>query len=614
MIAAQWCQERVREKKLAPIDIALAQHVYVLSGSQDETIYWLTALLSYQHRAGHVCIDLTRPPMSPFDQSGCPWALPSSQTLRALQLPALGAPESNAPLVLDNDRVYLRRHWLCEQRISDAIRSRCQPLPWSQEVIASVGQNVFSVDADPWQKSAALNCALHRFGVITGGPGTGKTWTVTRMLGLHLLLAQAQHQALPRIAMAAPTGKAAARLSEALQAALPTLDLADTLRAALPEEAVTLHRLLAMGMTGKPGFHAQRKLPYDIVVVDEASMVDLGLMAQLVDALPVDTALYLVGDRDQLASVQAGSVFADVCGNADNVFNAEVATRLQHAGCESVQVDSSVSDVDSVVVRLQTVHRFSGDSAIASLADAVRTNAAQAVTALQQSRQEELQWLSADRDAIVANMFAHYAPLIDAAREGADAAALLNQFGMFRALAATRRGALGVEQLNAALEQQLQRQFGFAQEGWFPGKAVLLKHNDWNLRLFNGDIGVAVYVPVAGKDDGTESRVLRVAFPSADGGLKLIAPARLPACEPAWAMTIHKSQGSEFDRVLLVLPEQESPVLSRELLYTGITRARSGLAVAASGEQLLACMARPAFRASGLRDRLRDTHWQQRSR
>ena len=622
MIAVQWLQQLAREKKVDALDVALAQQLYQLDGSNDDTIYWLTALLSYQHRAGHVCIDLEHPPAQPFDQRDCPWQVPALQALNALTSSALGGVESDAPLVLDGRRIYLRRHWLCEQRISDAIQRRCGPLDNSPEKAAQLSQKLFSlsdssgsegsnISADIWQKTAALNCALHQFGVITGGPGTGKTWTVTRMLALHLMLAHAEGKPLPRIAMAAPTGKAAARLTEALQSALPTLAIDDAIRVELPEEAVTLHRLLAMGMTGQPNYHAQRTLPFDVIVIDEASMVDLGLMAQLVDALNRDTALYLVGDRDQLASVQAGSVFADVCGSASNIFNDAVAKRLQQAGCESLPVESTTSAVDSAVVRLQTVHRFAGDSAIAALADASRSNNVDVMMSLQQHPHRDLQWLAPDSNEIVSAMLKQYAPLIRAAEAGAEPTALLKQFGEFRVLAATRRGPLGIEQLNAGLEVQLQRQFGFSPDSWFPGKAVLLKHNDWNLRLFNGDIGIAVIVPLSAEESENSSdkndvgsQVLRIAFPSSDG-VKLIAPSRLPAYEAAWAMTIHKSQGSEFNQVLLVLPEDDSPVLTRELLYTGITRAKQHLTLATHEAQLSACLNKPVYRASGLHQRLR---------
>ncbi|MBQ0753158.1 MAG: exodeoxyribonuclease V subunit alpha [Gammaproteobacteria bacterium] len=650
MKAMQWLQQLVREKKIEALDVALAQHISALavdraqanaetnsktaSDASSNQIVWLTALLSYQHRLGHVCIDLQRPPTQPFDQRDCPWQVPALNVIEALQSHAIGAPNSSAPLVLDGSLLYLRRHWRSEQQISEAIQARCRPLDVRAENAADISAQIFAADtssgsnADTWQKTAALNCALHQFGVITGGPGTGKTWTVTRMLSLHLLLAQQAGKNLPRIAMAAPTGKAAARLTEALQSALPHMSVADDIRAALPDEAVTLHRLLAMGMNGQPGYHRQRTLPFDVIVIDEASMIDVGLMAQLVNALDQTTALYLVGDRDQLASVQAGSVFADVCGLAANTFSADVAQRLAQAGCNELPTDENVSAVDSAVVRLQKVHRFAGDSAIAKLADACRSNNTDALNALQQNQQgnkkvedrtqadSELTWLSANQNAddakesngesaantIVQTMLAHYAPLVDAAANGESPAALLKQFSQFRALAATRRGPLGIEQLNAAFEQQLQRQHGFAPDQWFPGKAVLLKHNDWNLRLFNGDIGIAV---IDETEQGTNRDKIRIAFPAADGGIKLIAPTRLPAYESAWAMTIHKSQGSEFEHVLLILPEQDSPVLTRELLYTGITRARTKLTLAASDELLKVCLGKPVYRASGLYERLR---------
>lgn len=661
--AMQWLQQLVREKKIEALDVALAQHISALavdraqanaetnsktaSDASSNQIVWLTALLSYQHRLGHVCIDLQRPPTQPFDQRDCPWQVPALNVIEALQSHAIGAPNSSAPLVLDGSLLYLRRHWRSEQQISEAIQARCRPLDVSAKNAADISTQIFADDAssgsnvsgennaDTWQKTAALNCALHQFGVITGGPGTGKTWTVTRMLSLHLLLAQQAGKNLPRIAMAAPTGKAAARLTEALQSALPHMSVADDIRAALPDEAVTLHRLLAMGMNGQPGYHRQRTLPFDVIVIDEASMIDVGLMAQLVDALDQHTALYLVGDRDQLASVQAGSVFADVCGPAANIFSADVAERLAQAGCDTLPTDENVSAVDSAVVRLQKVHRFAGDSAIATLAEACRSNNVEAVTALQHAQlseqkegeqtESELTWLMANVEAgaadaaintdtkqsaaeiIVQTMLAHYAALIDAAANGESPAALLKQFSQFRALAATRRGPLGIEQLNAAFEQQLQRQHGFAPDQWFPGKAVLLKHNDWNMRLFNGDIGIAVMDTEqsdANQPNGSRDQI-RIAFPAADGGIKLIAPTRLPAYEPAWAMTIHKSQGSEFDHVLLILPEQDSPVLTRELLYTGITRARTKLTLAASDEQLRMCFEKPVYRASGLYERLR---------
>ncbi|MCB1838393.1 MAG: AAA family ATPase, partial [Alcanivoracaceae bacterium] len=378
MSARDWLDNACRRGVLDALDVMLAQSLVDKAGEDNEQLLWLVALLSYQHRQGHVCMDLQRAPAAPFDQPDCPWRVPSLESVQQYASALIGSSGEGRPLVLDGPRLYLRRHWIAEQLVAQALRARCVPLAHDATVLKSVTESIFNGSADIWQRAAAVNCALHRFGVITGGPGTGKTWTVTRMLALQCLLALHAGRPLPRIAMAAPTGKAAARLTEALQTALPGLPVADSIKAVLPDEAVTLHRLLAMDMHGAPRHHRERPLPFDLVVVDEASMIDLGLMAQLTAALPDDASLYLVGDRDQLASVQAGSVFADVCGDADNRFDADTAQRLQQAGID-VPVNAQALPIDSAVVRLQKVHRFAGDSAIAAMANAVRSHDGEAL-------------------------------------------------------------------------------------------------------------------------------------------------------------------------------------------------------------------------------------------
>lgn len=597
MMALDWLEAGVRGGKLDMLDVVLARQLHRLGGDPEGHLPWLTALLSYQLRQGHVCLDLQSPPSVPFDANDCPWQVPRLDRVTAISCPAIGDTDSDAPLVLDGTRLYFRRHYLAECRVSDALRARLGPIGFSAAQAAELAQKFFPAETDPWQRVAAVNGALHRFAVITGGPGTGKTWTVTRMLALQLGLAVAAKNPLPRIALAAPTGKAAARLTEALREALPGLPLSDALRDALPVEAVTLHRLLAMGRHGKPRFNSRNPLPYDIVVVDEASMIDLGLMAQLVDALPPHAALYLVGDRDQLASVQAGSVFADVCGMAENRFDRDRAIRLQEAGVTTVEPDERATFYEGAVVRLVTVHRFASDSAMARLADAVRMQKPDVIAKLQGNAAEDLEWLPAQPDAVLERMQHHYFPLVEAALAGMPAEKLLHKSAQFRTLAAMRHGELGVEPLNLALEQRLRQRFGLGAEPWYPGRLVLLRQNDWNLRLFNGEIGIAVKDPASGQ--------IRIAFAAASEGVRLVAPARLPEFEPAWAMTVHKSQGSEFEQVLLVLPSQDSPVLTRELLYTGVTRARRSLTLAVAQAQLVACLERPVWRAAGLHDRLR---------
>ena len=439
---------------------------------------------------------------------------------------------------------------------------------------------------------------LRRLCVISGGPGTGKTTTVVRILAL--LLGQ---RADLRIALAAPTGKAAARMEEAVRAAKARTPLADAVRERIPDEASTLHRLLG-ARPGRARFRhdAERPLPLDALVVDEASMIDLALMAKLVAALPPRARLVVLGDRDQLASVEAGAVLGDLCGDVPGFSDGFRRHVERITGDRLPAGHASASPLADAVVLLTRSHRFAAGSAIGRLAAAVnRGDAATVQAVLGDARSEGLGWRKGESaTAHAAGAVAAYAPYLAQVQSGAALADAFAAFRRFRVLCAHRRGPWGVETMNRLVEEELRRRMLVeAGTAWYLGRPVLVTQNDYALGLYNGDVGLAVPDP---DEDGR----LRVAFEVEGGGVRLLMPSRLPAHEPVWAMTVHKSQGSEFDRVLLVLPDEDSPLMTRELVYTAITRARDGVEIAGDDTILLAAVERRLVRSSGLRDALWD--------
>lgn len=579
---------------LGPLERAFVASLQRLEPETPETVLIAAALCCEALAAGDVCLPLERVagkrPWPDADRS-----LPRLAVWRE-QLetsPLIGAPDDYAPLILDGDRLYLARYQAYEQQLADQLLTRGADAPAIDELQLSESLArlfAFNQQSPDWQRLAAAQAVRRRLTVISGGPGTGKTTTVVRLLAA--LLEQPEGERLA-IGMAAPTGKAAARMAEAIRNAKADLPASDAVKEALPDDARTLHRLLgSRGDSPKVRHDAANPLPLDVLVVDEASMVDLALMAKLVAALPPKARLILLGDKDQLAAVEAGAVFAELCEGRG--FDEQAASDLQRITGQSVPVDRPRSRLGDAVVLLTHSHRFAGDSGIGELARRINGGDAKGTVTLLQEQRTDLAWNATPASAaLIERLEQGYTPYLQAARQ-ADPAVAFDAFNSFRALTAQRQGAFGITGINESLEARLKRRLGVpARERWYPGRAVMVRQNDYALGLFNGDIGLCLKT----------EQGLRVFF-EGDEGFRGFAPARLPSHDSAFAMTVHKSQGSEFTEVLLALPEQSSPLLTRSLFYTGITRAKRKVEIWALPARLAEAVNTRAERAAGLAERL----------
>jgi len=601
--------------ELAPpfstLDLAFARFLQQTQPSADPRHTWLGALVSHQFGRGHACLDLNLLAHNGVTALG--WdsrlqsSLPDELPQAAITLPWTQGDAS--PLVLDGARLYLRRNWQAEQHIRASILTRlAQPCAVPPSLAESLN-DLFGVTTDStppdWQKVACAVAARQRFTIITGGPGTGKTTTVVRLLAL----LQSQALRVPggqplHIALAAPTGKAAARLGESIAQAVAKLPAA--MQQHIPTQAQTLHKLLQVRAAVRAD--PPPALALDLVVVDEASMIDLELMARLLAAVPLTASLILLGDKDQLASVEAGAVMGQLCEGAQaGGYSADtVRWLLESTGCDVGDWRGAGSALAQQTVMLRHSRRFDAGSAIGQWASAVNAGDRPAVAdlwaaaprwagdaAVGVTRLEPAHGIDSAVGALVRSGWAALlAPLPSLTQCGdAQALALLQALGRFQVLSALREGPWGVHALNRAIASAL----GLPTEGWYAGRPVMVTRNDYNLRLMNGDIGLCL--PCA--------KGLRVAFASTDaqgqGAVRWVLPSRLDAVDTVFAMTVHKSQGSEFDHVALVLPNRIAPVLTRELLYTVITRAKEQLTlVVPQAGVLRQAVAQKILRSGGL--------------
>ena len=525
----------------------------------------------------------------------------------------VGELDFDQPLVLDGERLYLRRYWRDETLVAKTIGARAREVREVDTAQARIWLDLlFERDANAappdWQKLACAMALRGSVAIITGGPGTGKTYTVARLLAL--LFAMAPDAQRQRVALAAPTGKAAARLKQSIDKALT--ELADKVGGALPLReltarmgaARTLHSLLgARPDTRAFAHHNGNPLDIDVLIVDEASMVHLEMMASLLDALPAGATLILLGDKDQLASVEAGAVLGDLCHEAQaGGYSAATAAYALAASGETIpgQFLGAAGALAQQTVMLRRSRRFGGP--IGQLALAVNDgDAARAEAVLREGG--ALRWIEHAHQHHVVQLAAEgYAPYLAliGAGPGTDqheqwVRAVLHSFEAFRILCAVREGEWGVAGLNEAIEQRLDGAGLIRRRGeWYVGRPVMVTRNDYGTRVFNGDIGLTLADPA-------RPGSLRVYFLEGDDVRSVLAT-RLRHVDTAYAMTVHKSQGSEFRHTVLVLPRERGAMIARELIYTGITRASAEFTLVTPGGAVLAeAIARRTRRASGLR-------------
>ncbi|HEX4430140.1 MAG TPA: exodeoxyribonuclease V subunit alpha [Frankiaceae bacterium] len=590
-------------------DIHVACRLGKLGGESDERVLLAAALTVRAARLGSVCLDLAAAPTQivpeedveaePLAAGGAgppalPWPDPEEWLAACEASPLVEwgpSPEGGHPLQLRAGLLYLDRYWQQEQLVAGELTSRAErslsdPPGIDEPRFSAALDRLFPPDRvdEAFQREAASVAAQRWLSVLAGGPGTGKTTTVARILAL---LAD-QPGPPPLIALAAPTGKAAARLAEAVRDAVAELPAADQHR--LGElTASTLHRLLGFrpGSRSRFAHHAGNRLAYDVVVVDESSMVSLTLMARLLDAVRPDARLVLVGDPEQLASVEAGAVLGDIVDAG------------QAAGVER--------GVDSGIVVLGRSWRFTGR--IAELAAAIQAGDADSAVAILRTPAEDVSFIETDavaagstpvagggvlgglRDEVVGAA----RRLIAAAAKG-DAASALTHLSEHRLLCAHRHGPYGADRWGQELERWIDGALNVHRSAgeWYPGRPLLVTANDYEVKLFNGDTGVIV-------SDGEGSVTAAFGRPAAP---MLVRPARLGAVQTMQAMTVHRSQGSQFQRISVLLPAEGSPLLTRQLLYTAVTRAERHVRVIGSEAAVRAAVSTPITRASGLRGRL----------
>ena len=600
---------------LRPVDVSLARMLGRRGNERNPSVLLAAALVSRAAATGDVCVLIEGLAGStvtgPAEDPGKVVYPAHAEWMAALHGSEIVSDDGRNPLVLDaGGRLFLQRNWHYEQVVAAEIRARARAAddPCDIGAVMRAVHGLFPADppATPYggpgasplgaQALAAVLVALRPMAVITGGPGTGKTTGLAKIVAL---LAELRADQPLRLGLAAPTGKGANRMQSALRDGLDALNVSSKVRATLPREALTLHRLLG-ARRGQDGFSYGRKrpLPLDVLFVDEASMIDLRVMSHLLEAMPPEGKLVLLGDPDQLASVETGAVLGEVC-RASTGFSHRLARKIyQESGISVPLTDQHAPALPDLHLVLDKRYRFGATDALGQLADAVREGEVrQALTLLRSAETVRLRPLGGrDGDSVRAGALAGYAVYLEQVGRDYSPSCALSALGTFQLLSPFRYGPFGTEHLNALVEGAMG---GARTDGIYSGRPIMVVRNDYDAGLFNGDVGVLLPSGPSGS--------LHAHFPlglRAEPATRPLSVARLPECEPAFALTVHKSQGSEFDQVMLVLPERErfgaEAPITRELLYTAITRACERVEIWGTEAAVARAIATPARRASGL--------------
>ncbi|WP_311752187.1 exodeoxyribonuclease V subunit alpha [Proteus columbae] len=630
-------EQAITQNLLRPLDLRFAQ---MLVEDENPILLFVFAYLSAQTGAGHVCLPLSiiqkdqlfdgrqkEFAQEIWQKMGKPSAKKIVEELTHCHCVSQSNDDFSSPIILDNGLLYLQRMWSYEEKVAQFFRQENNIVDIDENELIKVLNQLFPATKESqetnWQKVAASVAITSPISIISGGPGTGKTTTVAKILAAFVMLTSNEK---PIIQLAAPTGKAAARLTESLGKALAQLNLSEEENKWMPKQAQTIHRLLgAQPESQQVRYNKDNPLQLDILVVDEASMVDLPMMARLIDALPSKCHVIFLGDKDQLASVEAGAVLGDICRFSEDGFSQKRFDQINHLtqgelvkSTDIIPVSQTpVSVVSDSLCLLRKSYRFGEDSGIGQLALAVNKGQAKTTIALLKKAEVSPQqleialepqdvsfialeskesYLLMIQDAV--NAYREYLTLVS---QKASPDIILNAFNQYRLLCARREGSFGVSGLNDRIEMLLHRQRLIRRptnsyQSDYIGRPIMIQRNDSTLGLFNGDIGIML-----NNDEGE----MKAFFQLPDGKLKAIQPSRLPQHETAYVMTVHKSQGSEFTHTALVLPDKFSPVVSRELLYTALTRAKQKLSLYASESMVKMAIQTRIQRRSGLIDKLR---------